>query len=132
MKELLIGIIGVLLIVLVLTGELIKITIIEPKIEEYVKGKEMEQYTIDGNIEEINFLQKEKKPNNKKLTIKEKFRSIFGIRKDVKCKDCKFFIRINGNNKYYYKCQIMGISSSSATDIRLKDYGCENYMKEEN
>lgn len=39
MKELLIGIIGVVLILLVLTGEIIKVTIIEPKIEEYVKGK---------------------------------------------------------------------------------------------
>lgn len=85
----------------------------------------MEQYTIDGKIEEVFFnLEKAK---NKKLSIKEKFRVLYGVNKNVRCKDCIHCIRLNGNNKYYYKCEIMGISSSTATDIRLKYYGCSEY-----
>ena len=91
----------------------------------------MKQDTIDGNIEEINFMKKEKSTIQKRLTIKEKFRLRYGYNEEFKCKDCKFFIRIDYNDKHYYKCEIMGISSSTATDIRLKDYGCQNFVIKE-
>lgn len=87
----------------------------------------MEQYTIDGNIEEINFIKKEKSTIPKRLTIKEKFRLRYGYKEEVKCKDCRYCIRVNYNDKHYYKCEIMGTSSSIATDIKLKNYGCSKW-----
>lgn len=92
----------------------------------------IEQYTIDGKIEELNFMKNEKSIIPKrKLTIKQKFRLKYGYNEKVNCGNCKHCIRINGNNKHYYKCEIIGISSSTATDIRLKDYGCLKYEKKE-
>lgn len=89
----------------------------------------MEQYTFDGTVEEINFLPKDTATIYKRLTIKQKFRLKYGINENVRCKDCKYFKKINVNGKHYYKCEIMGISSSSATDIRLKDHGCSKFME---
>lgn len=91
----------------------------------------MEQYTIDGKIEEVSFGEKRNVIKHRKLTIKEKYRAKFGTRTDVKCKDCRHCSREDYNDKHYYKCKIMGISSSAATDIRLKDYGCSNFIKKE-
>ena len=91
----------------------------------------MDQYTIDGKIEEVNYINKEKPILNKRLTIKQRFRLKYGYNEKVYCKDCKFFKKINVNDKHYYKCEKIGITSSQATDIRLKDYGCLQYIKEE-
>lgn len=92
----------------------------------------MQQYTIDGKIEEVNLEDSNKTIKRRILSIKQRFRAMYGINKNVICKDCKYCIRENYNNKHYYKCKIMGISSSPATDIRLKDYGCSKWEKKEN
>lgn len=89
----------------------------------------MQQYTFDGKLEDINFIGKEKPIFLKKLTIKEKFRQKYGTDKNVRCRDCKYLKKIEYNDKHYYKCEIIGISNSSATDIKLKDYGCLKYVK---
>ena len=88
----------------------------------------MQQYTFDGlaeNIEEFS------KGGIYKLSIKEKFRILNGTNKNVRCKNCKYCKKINVNYKNYYKCEIMGITSSTATDIRLKDYGCNKFENKE-
>ncbi len=92
------------------------------------KMQSMEQYTIDGGTEKLKFVDNEKLAH-RPLTIKEKFRKLYGINESVKCGDCKHCIRVNTNNKNYYKCEVMGITSSAATDIRLKDYGCSEYRE---
>lgn len=89
----------------------------------------MEQYTFDGTIEEVNYIKKERPVNHKRLTIKQKYRLKYGINENVRCKDCKFCILQNGNIRHWYKCEKMGISGSQATDIRLKDYGCSNFIE---
>ena len=43
--------------------------------------------------------------------------------KKNKCQDCVHLTYIHGNLKTYYKCKLMGISNSEASDIRLK-HGC--------
>lgn len=63
-------------------------------------------------------------------TIKSQFRWYAGYRGDHICKECKFCIRQQCGNRAHYKCKKMGISSSAATDINLKDCAC-NFFEEE-
>ena len=44
----------------------------------------------------------------------------------VSCENCKSIKKYNLNNKTYYKCIHIGLSSSDSTDIRLK-YVCDLY-----
>ena len=62
-----------------------------------------------------------------KKSIKSRFRMIYGVNSDKKCGNCINCVKISVNNKHYYKCKIMGISNSTATDIRLKDYACSEF-----
>ena len=50
---------------------------------------------------------------------------------DIRCKHCKHLISklaICPSEKNYYKCELLGRSSSSATDIRLS-YVCDLWEK---
>lgn len=92
----------------------------------------MEQYTVFGTIEDVSDIEENKfVTKHKKLTIKQKFRLKYGFDEKVYCKNCVHCIKVDTNNKHYYKCEVMGISSSTATDIRLKDYGCSKYENKE-
>ena len=47
----------------------------------------------------------------------------------IRCKNCKHLISkfaICPSEKNYYKCELLGFSSSQATDIRLS-YVCKNF-----
>ena len=46
-----------------------------------------------------------------------------------KCKNCANCRRYHHNDKTYYKCLIIGISSSSATDIRV-GFTCKKWEKQ--
>lgn len=46
-----------------------------------------------------------------------------GVDKNHICKECKYCIKYTATRNYY-KCRKMGVTASSATDIRLKDYAC--------
>ena len=52
---------------------------------------------------------------------------IHGVKQGTKCKDCKHFLRHYYHNKFYFKCGLWRISSSSATDIRANQEGCNKY-----
>lgn len=56
-------------------------------------------------------------------SIKGEFRRIFGYYPNHTCKECAYCIKFT-ENRSYYKCEKMGVTSSAATDIRLKDYSC--------
>lgn len=43
------------------------------------------------------------------------------------CKNCNHCRRMEYHNKNYYKCILMGISHSTATDIKLKNV-CDKFM----
>lgn len=45
---------------------------------------------------------------------------------DIRCKNCKHRVIIHSSGKIYYKCRLIGISHSSATDIRLSNV-CKNF-----
>lgn len=44
------------------------------------------------------------------------------------CKYCAHRITINHHNKRYFKCALIGVSQSEATDIRLKNT-CNRFAK---
>ena len=54
-----------------------------------------------------------------------------GYKKGFKCSQCKYHHRFDYNNKYFHKCEKMGISHSTATDIRLKDEACNLFEERE-
>ena len=64
------------------------------------------------------------------MTIKQDFRWRFGYRHDHHCKECKYCQRWQMGNHGVYKCENMGISNSTATDIRLKDFACRLFVPE--
>ena len=56
---------------------------------------------------------------------------------DIRCQNCKHLIisryAITPSERNYYKCELLGLSGSSATDIRLSNV-CKNfkcYIKEQ-
>lgn len=65
-----------------------------------------------------------------KQSIKQRFRNMFGYDANHICKDCKHLVCKERDRKYY-KCRLMGISASEATDIRLKDISCKRWERKE-
>ena len=63
------------------------------------------------------------------ITIKAEFRRIFGYDFTHQCKECKYCVK-RVMSKVHYKCEKMGMSHSSATDIRLKDAACRLFEEE--
>lgn len=63
-------------------------------------------------------------------SIKSEFRRIFGYDPTHICKECKYCEK-HVANRTHYKCSKMGVTSSAATDIRLKDYSCRLFDPEE-
>ena len=68
---------------------------------------------------------------NTNISIKERFRRKNGYKNGFKCSQCKYHHRFDYNNKYFHKCEKMGISHSTATDIRLKDEACNLFEERE-
>lgn len=67
------------------------------------------------------------KPAKSTATIKSEFRRMHGYKTDCFCKDCKSFFQGRYHNKRYYKCKLIGLSNSEATDIRKSDIACSLY-----
>lgn len=64
------------------------------------------------------------------ISIKAEFRRLFGYDESHRCKECRYLVCIEAN-RTYYKCEKMGLSHSSATEIRLKDAACRLFEAEE-
>lgn len=91
----------------------------------------MKQLDIFGNeidIEEIN--QQIKKQRFNRLSIKGIFRRMHGYDQNNNCRDCIYCICYR-KNRNYYKCKKIGISSSEATDIRLRDCACDLFERKD-
>lgn len=63
-------------------------------------------------------------------SIRGAFRKMYGFNHKHTCKDCKFLVS-KMRDRTYYKCSLMGISASEATDIRLKDVACNAWVRKE-
>ena len=61
-------------------------------------------------------------------SIKSRFRKMYGFDEEHRCANCIHLIA-NKRDRTYYKCEVMGLSASEATDIRLKDIACKRWEK---
>ena len=59
-------------------------------------------------------------------TIKSRFRRTAGYKEGYKCGDCTHCKTYEYAHRYY-KCEVMGLTNSTATDIRKKDVACNYY-----
>ena len=62
-------------------------------------------------------------------TIKTRYRRMYGYDESHRCGDCVHLVKTVAN-RTYYKCELIGISASEATDIRLKDVACKRWEAE--
>lgn len=62
-------------------------------------------------------------------TFKQDFRHTYGFDEKHQCKNCKYFREFYYNCKHYFKCEMLGITHSQATDIRKRDYACKLYKE---
>lgn len=85
----------------------------------------MKQTSLFGLDEDISNIQPMKKQKSVP-TIKNRFRRFAGYDRTRTCKNCKFH-EIQQFSRPYHKCLKMGITSSSATDIRVSDPACKFY-----
>lgn len=57
---------------------------------------------------------------------------LHGELSDKKCGDCEHCLKIRHNRKNFYKCELWYVSSSEATDIRLKNVACKKFKEKDN
>lgn len=88
----------------------------------------MKQLDIMGN--EIDYFELNKPKEKNIESIKTRFRRINGYLQGKTCKECKHLKIFKQHYKTYYKCEKMGVTSSEATDIRLKDCACKLFKGE--
>lgn len=77
-------------------------------------------------------MQQELKPANKFVSEYQKWKARNNYRDAVdkkSCKSCEHRLRVHYHDKIYHKCNLMGVSSSEATDIRLKKV-CDLFEEE--
>lgn len=86
------------------------------------------QLDIFGNEIETEkiFEIKKKIQHGGRIPKKSLFRSMYGYNKGFYCKNCRYF-KVIENNRRYFKCQQLGITNSTATDIRKNDIACNLY-----
>ena len=65
-----------------------------------------------------------------KETIKSRYRRMYGYDESHRCADCVHLVKTVAN-RTFYKCELIGLSASEATDIRLKDPACKRWEKAE-
>ena len=61
----------------------------------------------------------------------QRFRSLNQYRKsdsNQQCKNCKYHHACGYHNKIYHKCELLGISNSEATDIRVS-FVCNKWWR---
>lgn len=84
-------------------------------------------------MEQLEFFHKEasdKPTRRSRRTYKETFRMLNGYNPEHKCGDCIHFVRAR-YNRVYYKCEILGLSNSASTDIRVNDVACIRWERAE-
>lgn len=57
-------------------------------------------------------------------SIQGRFRRLTGYKQDEVCADCRHTVKLHGPRRIYYKCEMIGITGSAATDISLRDVAC--------
>ena len=64
-------------------------------------------------------------------SVYQRFKSMNHYRESTghsRCKNCLYLLKMEYHGKNYYKCELMGVSNSEATDIKLKMV-CNKWLK---
>jgi len=88
-----------------------------------MNDKQIDIFGNEISLDEI------EQPIKGRMSIKDKFRYNYGYDLLHNCKNCKYFREFDYNYKRYFKCEMLGITSSAATDIRKKDIACKLYKE---
>ena len=78
----------------------------------------MKQINLFGELQEFN---DKKESNSPYISFKKRNNYHKAINKYACCKTCKYCLKKWGNTSNYYKCELIGVSSSEATDIRVRN-----------
>ena len=76
----------------------------------------MKTKNLFGEIVEVDF--KKHKNLSQYQLFKQRHNYVKSTFKAISCKTCDHHHRYEYHNKYYHKCELLGISNSEATDIR--------------
>lgn len=60
-------------------------------------------------------------------TIKIRWRKMYGYDQGHKCGECRHCFKYIGNDRTVYKCNMMGVSDTTATDIDASDPACSRW-----
>ena len=88
----------------------------------------MKTVNLFGEIVDIDFTQH--KNNSRYQLFKQRHNYMKATYKAISCKTCDHHFRLEYHNKYYHKCELLGISNSEATDIRVSSV-CNRWEKDE-
>lgn len=91
----------------------------------------MNEFQMDIFGNEVPVEQIETKQQLPRETIKSRWRRMYGYDESHRCGDCRYLCKYLSGNFSGYKCNLMGISASEATDIRLKDPACKRWEGKE-
>lgn len=61
-------------------------------------------------------------------TIKGRFRAINGVDESHRCCSCDFCRHVYVGKRLVYKCEKLGLTNSRATDIRMRDPACLQFI----
>ena len=61
-------------------------------------------------------------------TIKDVFRREHGYDFNHRCRECARITAYSAGKKTVYKCPVLGITGGSATDVKLKDIACNEFI----
>lgn len=80
-----------------------------------------------AEVKQVNLFGEEAEIFKAKIKRYQTMQQMFGVDEKHICKNCVHCVGHYHNFKTYYKCEMWYVSSSSATDIRLKDTACKMY-----
>lgn len=83
------------------------------------------------NIFGFEEVDKKSNKSKKQLTMKEKFRQRHGYKDGFLCKNCVHFKEYFYHSRHYFKCELLGETNSTASDVRKKDVACRLYKEKE-
>ena len=85
----------------------------------------MKQLDIFGNLVDIETIIEEQN-KQKKQTIKQKFREIYGFKNGYKCANCIYLYCRFHNNRNYYKCEKMMLTKQEKLQLKELLYRFED------
>lgn len=82
------------------------------------------QLDIFGNMVPV----EEAKTGKPAETIQSRYRKMYGYDEAHRCEECEHLVTV-AEEPVHYKCELIGLAASEATDIRLSDISCKRFQQ---